>query len=248
MEKRKLILFLFIFISLSSVMFSTDKDLNVVASTSWTAAFVDIAGVDDVTVIAPSNLRHPPEYEITVSDVLNITNSDYFVYAGFERMMKTLKDTLTDSKTVPIQIKCDNSLSTVRESSIKIAKELGTEEECEKRLKKYEETLTCGKEKVKECGMAGSKVLCHKHQIYLAKELGLDVVATFGPGPVSAKDIMNAKNNDYDLIIDNIHNPVGEPLKEVSDASYVVWRNFPEKVMKDSLINLVTENVELLLK
>ena len=33
---------------------------KVVASTSWSAAFADIAGADEVESIAPVNLRHPP--------------------------------------------------------------------------------------------------------------------------------------------------------------------------------------------
>ena len=79
--------------------------LKFLASTSWTAGFMDIAGVDGVEIIAPASLRHPPEYEVTVSDIQKINDSSYFVYAGFERMMKTLGDAATaDSKM--IKIKC----------------------------------------------------------------------------------------------------------------------------------------------
>ena len=247
MNKRKLVL-CFVLLFISSLCFSKDKDINVVASTSWTASFAELAGCDNVDIIAPVNLRHPPEYEVTVGDVLKIRECDYFIYAGFERMMKTLSDTFSTSKAVTIQIQCDNSLETVKSSARKIAKIIGTEEECEKRLALYEKTLIEGKEEVNKKGKRGAKVLCHKHQIFLAKELGLEVVDTFGPGPVSAKEIANAKNKQYDYIIDNIHNPVGEPLKEVNDeALYIIWRNFPETRGKNSLIKLIKDNIEVII-
>lgn len=92
---------------------------RVVASTSWTAAFADIAGADGVETIAPANLRHPPEYEVTVSDIQKIAASDFFVYAGFERMMKTLG---TSVGTVQmIRIANNNSIATVTSETAKIA-------------------------------------------------------------------------------------------------------------------------------
>lgn len=249
MKNRKLITLFSLMFMLCSFIFSKDNKANVVCSTSWSGAFAELAGAEDVTVIAPANLRHPPEYEITVSDVLSITNSDYFIYAGFERMMKTLEDSFASSNTVPIQIKLDNSLTTVTESCMKIAKKLGTEKQCEKNIKEYEKVLKDGNKQVSKKGLDGAKVFCHKHQVYLAKELGLDVVATFGPGPVTSKQILDAKKGSYDLIIDNIHNPVGEPLVEVAkDAKYIIWRNFPESSGRNSLINLIKENIDVLFK
>ena len=49
-----------------------------------------------------------------------------------------------------------------------------------------------GKNKVEK--LKGKKVLCNINQIYLAKDLGLEVVATFGPGQVTSEQIANAKN------------------------------------------------------
>ena len=96
--------------------------------------------------------------------------------------------------------------------------------------------------------MNKKKVLCNKNQTYLAKELGLEIVGVFGPGPVSAEELLNAKKAGYDLIIDNIHNPTGKPVTEVlPKAKYIVWRNFPEAVEHDALKKVVKENIELLL-
>jgi len=63
-------------------MSSASRTVSVIASTSWTAAFADLGGADMVEVIAPASLIHPPEYEITVSDVVKIDKADYSSMQG----------------------------------------------------------------------------------------------------------------------------------------------------------------------
>ncbi len=218
---------------------------TVVASTSWTAAFADLAGLDDVQAIAPASLRHPPEYEITVSDIQKIRSSSMFIYAGFERMMQTIGTSVGDVQMV--QIQCDNSIATVTAMAGKIATLAHTENESKKRVRDYVETIQEGAREVQELGLKGAKALVNKNQIYLANDLGLDVAATFGPGPVTSAQIADAQSGGYLLIIDNIHNPVGAPLAAVApNATYLVWRNFPEKVEHEALEEMVEENIESL--
>lgn len=220
---------------------------KVVASTSWSAAFADIAGADEVESIAPVNLRHPPEYEITVSDVQKISDSEVFIFAGFERMMKTL-GTKVANKGVSVQITLDNSLATVKESTLKIAQALGTEDIQKVRFAEYEKLVKDGQKKALKKKLNKKKVLCNKNQTYLAKELGLEIAGIFGPGPVTAEELLEAKKAGYDLIIDNIHNPTGKPVTEVlPKAKYIVWRNFPTAVEHDALKKVVADNIELLL-
>ena len=220
---------------------------KVVASTSWAAAFADIAGADEVESIAPVDLRHPPEYEITVSDVQKISESEVFIYAGFERMMKTLGSKVANKGT-SIQVTLDNSLATVKTSTLLIAKALGTEDIQKVRFAEYEELVKEGQKKVLKKKLNKKKVLCNKNQTYLAKELGLEIVGVFGPGAVSAEELLEAKKAGYDLIIDNIHNPTGKPVTEVlPKAKYIEWRNFPTAVEHDALKKVVSDNIELLL-
>ncbi|MBR1640223.1 MAG: ABC transporter substrate-binding protein [Treponema sp.] len=218
----------------------------ITASTSWSAAFADIAGVDEVTAIAPANLRHPPEYEITVSDIVKIQDSDIFIFAGFERMMQTLGTALSSdfegAKPQQVKISLDNSIATVTSESRKIAAITRTEAENEKRLAEYIKAVEEGKKK-----FSGKKirVLCNKNQTYLAKDLGFEIAGIFGPGPVTSEQILDAQENNYDMIIDNVHNPVGSPLAEVApDAKYVIWRNFPEKVERGALLKVIQENIK----
>lgn len=245
MKIQKKISLLFAAALLASALWAAPK--KVVASTSWAAAFADIAGADEVESIAPVNLRHPPEYEITVSDVQKISDSEVFIYAGFERMMKTL-GTKVPNKGVSVQIVLDNSLATVKESTLKIAQELGTEDIQKARYAEYEKLVKDGQKKALKKKLNKKKVLCNKNQTYLAKELGLNIVGVFGPGPVSAEELLEAKKAGYDLIIDNIHNPTGKPVTEIlPKAKYIEWRNFPTAVEHDALKKVVKDNIDLLL-
>ena len=163
--------------------FSSSK--KVIASTSWTAAFAFLAGIDEVTVIAPASLRHPPEYEITSSDIQRVLESDFFVYAGFERMMKTLGDSV--GNTQMLKISCNNSVENVKAESLKLASVFGTEEIANERILSYENTIKNAASQFEKNGLKNAKVYCNKNQVYLAKDLDFFASAicslVTSPGP-----------------------------------------------------------------
>jgi hypothetical protein len=221
----------------------------IVASTSWTAAFADIGGLDDVPFIAPANLIHPPEYEIIVSDVLKINNAQYFIYAGYERMMQSMGSSIKKNEASLVKINTNNSIENVREQAQLIASLTGTQAESDKRVEQYVQVVEKGAEKVRQQGMDRLKVYCHSMQVYLAKDLGLFVAGTFGPGPLTADQIAEVAKGGYNLIIDNVHNPIAKPLLEGSPGSrLVVWRNFPERGGRGSLAEMVGANIEELFR
>lgn len=243
MKKFLVILMAFLLCAeVSAAKNSKKKSTEVAASTSWTAAFADLAGIDEVTVIAPANLRHPPEYEVTVGDIQVIMNAKYFVYAGFERMMKTLGENTGSAQM--LKVRCDNSIATVTKTVEQLSDVFGTKEKAQKRLQFYVSEIENGKNQVQQKGLEGARVYCNVNQIYLAKDLGFEIADTFGPGPVTSEQIAKAKNGEYAFIIDNVHNPVAGPLVEVCpSAKYVIWRNFPEKIERNALRNVVKENI-----
>ena len=228
---------------------AASRPAAIVASTSWTAAFADLGGLDDVPFIAPANLIHPPEYEIIVGDVLKINNADYFIYAGYERMMQSMGSSIKKDEASMIKINTNNSIENVREQASLIAAVMGTQAESTKRVAQYVQVVEDGARKVKEHGLDQLKVYCHSMQVYLAKDLGLSVAGTFGPGPVTAAQIAEVAKGGYDLIIDNIHNPIAKPFLEVSPTTkVVVWRNFPDRGGRDSLAEMVGSNIENLFR
>ena len=213
-----------------------------VASTSWTAAFADLAGVDDIAVIAPAELRHPPEYELTPSDIIEIQNASFFIYAGYERMMTTIQEGIPSEDRVNIAITTENDRHTVIEMAELIASYTGTTP----RYESYVETVNEGRKMVEELGLDELEVCCHTMQVPLAEDLGLSIAATFGGNELSAGQIQEAAESDYDLIIDNFHNPIASPLAEVSDAELVIWRNFPETSGRNALQEMVKDNIDAL--
>ncbi|HKL58166.1 MAG TPA: ABC transporter substrate-binding protein [Sphaerochaeta sp.] len=228
---------------------SASRTVSVIASTSWTAAFADLGGADRVQVIAPASLIHPPEYEITVGDVLKIDKANYFIYAGYERMMQSMGDAIGKTNTDLIQITTDNSIQNVQKQAALIASSLRSEYYSEDRVYDYIQVVENGKQAVAKKGMNELKVYCHAMQVFLAKDLGLEVGGTFGPGPLTASQIAEVAKGGYDIIIDNVHNPIASPLLEVSPTTkVVVWRNFPETVERGSLQKMVQKNIDALLK
>jgi hypothetical protein len=222
---------------------------NYVASTSWTAAFAELAGLDDVVTIAPASLRHPPEYEIKASDIANLMDADLFVYAGYERMMNTIQESAQLPQEKQIKITTANNMDNVRLQTAAIAELAGTQETNAKRVDAYAAVIEAGRAEVVRQGLDKVPAMVHAMQVPLAKDLGLDVRATFGSAPATAAQISDAATGTYGIIIDNIHNPVAGPLAEVSPSSkLVVWRNFPETVGGDALRTMVEANIEALLQ
>ena len=142
------------------------------ASTSWTAAFADLGGLDDVAFIAPANLTHPPEYEITVSDVVKINHADYFIFAGYERMMQSMGDSIKKEEGTMLQITTTNDIQNVQKQAEAIANITGTEEKSKERLASYIATIEEGAKQAEERGLTEAKVYCHAMQVYLAEDLG----------------------------------------------------------------------------
>jgi ABC-type Zn uptake system ZnuABC Zn-binding protein ZnuA len=65
----------------------------VLASTFWVAAIAKAAGAENVRILAPLDLRHPPEYELKPSDLAAASKADIIIYAGWEQFTKKLADT-----------------------------------------------------------------------------------------------------------------------------------------------------------
>ncbi len=217
----------------------------VVASTTWTAAIADLAGIDGVAVVAPASMLHPSEYEVTVEDILRIRSARLFVYAGFERMMRTLGESAGAARVQKVE--CRNSLAVLRKGAETLAALSGTGSECAARLDAFEKAVRAEAERLETLGWKGRKVCCHVMQVPLAEEMGLEVVATFGPAPVTAAQIARAKTGEFDLIVDNAHNPVAKPLREVTpETPAVVWRNFPDRTGRGALLGVIRANASAL--
>jgi zinc transport system substrate-binding protein len=85
------------------------KSLKIVASTSWVAAFAKAAGATAITVIAPSSLQHPPDYDPKPSDLAAIADADFVLMAGFEGFAAKMKEAVGADETKLITVATENS-------------------------------------------------------------------------------------------------------------------------------------------
>ncbi len=247
--KKKLISLLIISMLCLSLFAQGTKEINsdYVASTSWSASFAYVGGLDNVISIAPADLTHPPEYEILPSDIQKIQKSKAFVYAGYEAMMKTLTNNLIDDN-IKVQIKTVNTLDNIKEQAEKISTKYNKEDISKIRVQEIEDMFNEARKQIKEKGIDKIPSYVHYHQVEFAKSLGLNVVGSFGPNSVSAKNIEEVSQIKNVLIIDNIHNQLAKPFLEVNpEAKLIVWRNFPNNNDANALFLMLKNNIDTLL-
>ncbi len=219
-----------------------------VASTSWVAAIAELAGIDNVATIAPANLKHPPEYEITPEDIVKVSQAELFMQAGYEAMMKTISNATEVDKDKIVKVRTTNSLENLGNMVTMLSEKAGTQAEAEKRFSEYKKLIEWGRAQIAEKGLDKLTVYVHKDQIPLATDLGLNIAGTFGSAPLTSDQLALAAEKKFDIIIDNLHNSIAEPAKAVSpNSTIIVWRNFPDHTGDSALYNLVKANIELLL-
>jgi hypothetical protein len=99
-------------------------------------------------------------------------------------------------------------------------------------------------------GLKGKPVIVHFFQEPFIRELGMEPVAVIGPATLEAYQIVDiAQMKEVALIIDNIHNPVAQPLEEIMTGIPVVELvNFPGVEGTTSLGSVIEFNVAQLKK
>ena len=213
---------------------------GVIATTSWTASFAELAGLENIRILAPYELQHPPEYELTPGDIRAIGEAKMIIFAGYEVMIQRLKDA-TAANAQMVQIETVNTLPVIRESVTKIAAAAGTTAKAEASLAEVEEFFTEWREEL--APYRGMPVISHIFLQGLARSLGFEVVGTFGPAPLEAKQLKELSSGTGKLIIDNWHTDVGAPLREVMpDAARVEFINFPGRDGTRSLFDVLEYN------
>jgi hypothetical protein len=239
------------YIFLVLLFFSCKKQerVQVIATSSWTAAYVRAAGVADVYVLAPAEMQHPTEYELNIDDVDKIRNAELIVCGGYEVMMERIRQGLKIDPERILEIKTDYNMEHIRSSVQAIAAELGTGEVAGENIREIENTFNRSAEKIREAGLDQVPVLVQFFLRPLASELGMNVTAVFGPRPLEAFDIRDLMELDFSMVLDNAHNPVSAPLVESGEGIKVVYLiNFPGVGGTESLSDVIRYNTAMILE
>lgn len=201
---------------------------TVVASTAWTAAFAIAAGAEKVVILAPMELKHPPEYELKPSDLLAVRNAALVVYAGYEKFAKKLAETAGGSGLQTLRIHTTNAPDTIKTESRKIAEILGTLDKFEAWIPQFDKVV----EETQRRFLAASsdrRAVVQKLQLPFIQWIGLDILGDFGPEEPSPAKVLELVRKRPTLVLDNYHNASGYPIAEAARAIYAQFINFPGK-------------------
>jgi zinc transport system substrate-binding protein len=228
------------------------NNFKYIATTKWVAGVAEIAGIENIKTFAPSNMVHPPEYELKPDDVLVLSKAEVVFYAGYEtKMMQKINDSLgkDGKKFRVIQITTENSLNNIKKEALRIATELGTIDRHNRNIKEIENIYSDITDSLKKNNIFGKDIYCHTFQKPFAESLGFKIAGTFGPAPVSAINISEVAHLKPVLIIDNYHNEIAKPLGEVSKDSVIVsFLNFPGHFNTNTIKDVLLYNKKMLLE
>jgi len=222
----------------------TKTDVVVVATSSWTAAYAQAAGAENVVVLAPHTMAHPSEYELRPSDIPKLMEATVIVYAGYEVMTEQLTKGLDLPPEKLFPVITEYNYVSIAQSVMELATRLGTENIAHENLVEIQSAFEDGRETVKNKKWTGQKVVVHRFLTPFAQELGLVPVVIFGPGAPEAAEIVTVSKSSAFIIMDNRHNPVGLPFKEVMPyALYKQLLNFPGLLGTKTLSDVIRYNV-----
>ncbi len=235
------LLFLSVLLSVNSI---AGQKVKILASSSWTAAYVFAAGIDEVDILAPVDMIHPSEYELNLNDFKRISDADFIVYGGYEVALKELMKSNTVNKDKFIKINTGYKLETIKASVNLIASKTNTLNAAKANLNSIAIAFLDAGKLIKNNNLKGKPVISHFFQKDFITEIGMVPVYVFGPSPLEAYQIKEIANKDAVLIADNFHNPIADPINEIKkNIRKVELINFPGTNKTRSLIDVINFNI-----
>lgn len=196
----------------------------VVASTTWVGALAKAAGIADVTVIAPANVQHPPDYDPKPSDLAAVADADYVLYAEFDGFADRLTEAAGgDAELVPVQL--ENTPAAITAEVTRLGELFGTAEAATAWLAEFDSTYAELSEQVKAATAEPQTAVSHLFMAYWAEFAGLQVAGTFGPAPVTASQLAELTATKPAVVLANAHLPGANP--DVEGAARVDIVNYP---------------------
>jgi hypothetical protein len=218
----------------------------VLASTTWVAALAEAAGANNVRVLAPAELRHPPEYELKPSDMALVSKADYILYAGWERFAEKLTETAGSAGVRLVKVRTENDPAVLIAEAEKLAVLFGTSGRFESWRGEFEKLTGELKAKIL-AAWPEKRAVVHRMQSPFVLWLGLDIAGEYGPAEPSPALILALSRLKPALVIDNYHGPSGRPIAEAAKSPYAELINFPGKDGTKTLEDVFRYNADILI-
>jgi hypothetical protein len=219
---------------------------GIVASTSWVAAIAYCAGAEDVHILAPVELRHPPEYELKPSDLTAASGAKIIIYAGWEMFAKKLAETAGSAGVQVLQIRVSNNPEDIKAEAKKIAEALGTVPRYEAWASAFD-GFTAELRTRLQGEYAGKPVVVNSMQTPFIEWMGFDIAGEYGPAEPSPALVLELVNTRPALVIDNYHNASGLPIAEAAKVPYAELLNFPGRDGTRTIEDVFRYNADILL-
>ncbi len=216
---------------------------GIVASTSWVGAIARAAGAEDVTILAPLELRHPPEYDYKPHDVLKVLEAEHIIWAGYEPFIKKLSSAYPEVKDRLIQVRTTNIPEDLINMTRMLAQKFGTEDKQKNWEKEFLKETELFQERARQANVASLTVAVNIHQNEFLSWLGFQPFLVFGGVQLTPLDITKILNADPDYIIDNYNSLDGKVMAD--NAKYVVLFNFPTSEYPE-ILDVMRENMKRL--
>ncbi|GIF69280.1 hypothetical protein Ais01nite_73150 [Asanoa ishikariensis] len=196
-----------------------------VASTSWAGALAKAAGASAVTVIAPANVQHPPDYDAKPSDLAAVAGADYILYAEFDGFAAKIKEaTGGTGELVPVEL--ENTPAKIRAEVTRLGAMFGTESAATTWLSSFDTEYAALSSGVKaKVPTTPPVVVSHLFMGYWGEFAGLQVQATYGPEPITPGQLAELTAKKPTIVLANSHIPGANP--EIPGAKRVDIVNFP---------------------
>jgi hypothetical protein len=218
----------------------------VLASTTWVAALAEAAGAKNVRVLAPAELRHPPEYELKPSDLALVSKADYVLYAGWERFAEKLAETAGSAGIRLVKVTAENNPSVLIAEAEKLAALFGTTGRFESWRGEFEKLSGELKARI-IAAWPDKRAVVQRMQTPFVRWLGFDIAGEYGPAEPSPALILELSRLNPALVIDNYHGPSGRPIAEAAQAPYAELINFPGKDGTKTLEDVFRYNADILI-
>ena len=217
----------------------------VAAATGWAAALARAAGAENILIIAPETLQHPPDYDPKPSDLLRMRDADFIILGGFEGFAQRMRNA-AGSHAQLVEVHLENSPKVIRTEVLRLAHLFGTTQKAEEYLLNFDrEYANLSKTLHEHFAKKGNRAAAQVFMTVWAEFAGLELVGTFGPGPLQPGDLLRLSALKPNIILDNAHMPAGVPLAEAAGAGRVQLINFPRPGM--DLLDVFRENARALM-
>lgn len=223
------------------------REVKVVASTSWVGAMAEAAGATHVDVLAPLDLRHPPEYDFKPGDIKRVMDADFVVWAGYEGFMRKIQAAGGVSADKMVTVVTDNVPETLKTETRKLAKVFGTQAAQAKWETELDQVTAEILTEAKKKGLVGKRAVVHGFLEKYARWMGLEVVGVFGGGEeLTAVQMAALIKARPQIVIDNWHNAQGAGIAAEAKVPRAVLINFPGHGGTKTLIDVLRYNAQQL--